>query len=211
MTNGMNNIRVDLGGDKDSDKTRIRRASVVSSLAILTPLYQSDLSFKDSVDKLVQAGTDLATAESQVNQLEATLVKARGSRDTKRNAYDKAHSVCAAKVESLSTIPEDVQSYGFAVLSKNAPGIVPPSDIVVKYDVAKGAIRVRVIYLSGKYRCAIEIGSDPKDPASFKRVDGAGMTRALHGYAAGTWWIRAATLSAKEQSDWFGPVAVLVK
>jgi hypothetical protein len=65
--------------------------------------------------------------------------------------------------------------------------------------------------LSGKRQCAIEISPDPAGPATFKRLDGTGMTRALQGHAAGTWWVRAATLRAKEQSDWFGPVAVIVK
>lgn len=211
MTIGLTNVHVDMGSDKISDKTRVDRAGVVGAMAPKTPLYQKDAGFKDSVDTLVQAGADLDDAEKQVAQLEAELSVARAAQEARRNAYDKAYGLCTAGVEKHSTTPGDIQSYGFVVLAKNVQGLVAPMNIEVKFDPAKGAIRVHVTYVSGKHQCAIEVSTNPADPNSWKRIDGTGVTQTLTGYPPGTWWVRAATLRAKERSDWFGPVAVVVK
>ncbi|MEO7327512.1 MAG: hypothetical protein ABI193_02965 [Minicystis sp.] len=211
MANGIMNVHVDIGADKISDKTRIERAGIVGTMAKTTSLFLSDAGFKISVDNLVQAGDDLDDADKQVAQIEASLAKARGTQDTRRNVYDKVYGLCVAGVEVHSKTPEDVQSYGFAVLAKSAPGLVLPADLQVKYDPVKGAIRVHVLYASGKHHCVVEISADPADEHGWKRLDGSGVNQTITGYAPGTWWIRAATLRAKERSAWVGPVAVIVK
>jgi hypothetical protein len=63
----------------------------------------------------------------------------------------------------------------------------------------------------GDHKCVIELSPDPVTPTSWVRLEGNGLRRALSGYAEGMWWIRAATSVATEQSDWFGPVAIVVK
>ena len=211
MSTGIINVHVDMGIDKVSDQSRTARAAIVATMALKTPLYGTDTAFKDAIDKLVQSGLDLTASSAQLGKLEAELAMARATHDARVNAYDKAYGVSAASVESHSTKPEDIQSYGFAVLSKTAQPLVPPADVRVRFDAAKGLIRVRVIYPSGRHMCAVEISPNPVGPDTFVRVDGTGAIRALAGYAPGMWWIRAATLRAKEQSDWFGPVAVIVK
>jgi hypothetical protein len=211
MTTGMTNVHVDIGADKISVKTRSVRAGVVGKMAPATSLYQADAFFKDTVDKLVQSGLDLDDAEAQVTQLEAALIKARSTRDVRRNAYDKAHGLCATHVETHSTKAEDVHGFGFAVLAKAAQAFGPPVNIEAKYDASKDVLRIRVIYTSGQHQCAIEISPDPVAPGSYTRLDGTGVTQALSGYAPGTYWVRAATVRSKDRSDWFGPVAVVVK
>jgi hypothetical protein len=211
MTNGMTNVRVDVGADKISDKTRSDRAEVVRSMATATPLYKNDASFKDAVDKLIQAGLDLDGAEAQVTQLEAALIKAKSSRDARRNAYDKAYGLCSTSVENYSAKPEDVHGFGFAVLTRTAQAFGPPLNIDARHDAARDVLRVRVLYASGQHQCAVEISADPATPGSYTRLDGTGVLQVLSGYGPGTWWIRAATLRAKGRSEWFGPVPVVVK
>ena len=211
MSNGMSNIRVDVGSDKISDKTRSDRAEVVRSMATATPLYKTDPSFKDAVDKLIQCGEDLDAAEVQVTQLEAALIKAKSTRDVRRYAYDKAHGLCSTNVENYSTKPEDVHGFGFAVLTKSTQAFGPPINIEAKHDAAKDVLRIRVLYPSGQHQCAIEISPDPASPGSYTRLDGTGVLQVIEGYAPGTWWVRAATLRSKGRSEWFGPVAVVVK
>jgi hypothetical protein len=211
MTTAMTNVHVDVGSDKLSIKTRTDRANVVGKMAPATPLYQSDPFFKDTVDKLVQSGVDLGNAESEVVQLEAALVKARSSLDARRGAFDKAHGLCATHVETHSDKPEDVHGLGFGVLVKTAQVFAPPVNIEARYDAAKDVLRIHVIYTSGQHQCAIEISPDPVTPDSYKRLDGTGVTQALSGYAPGTYWVRAASVRSKNRSDWFGPVAVVVK
>lgn len=211
MTTGMTNVHVDVGADKLSIKTRTDRAGVVGKMAPATPLYQSDPLFKDTVDKLVQSGVDLGIAETEVVQLEASLVKARSSLDVRRSAFDKAHGLCAAHVETNSGKPEDVHGLGFAVLVKTAQAFAPPVNIEARYDGARDVLRIHVIYTSGQHQCAIEISPDPVTAGSYKRLDGTGVTQTLSGYAPGTYWVRAASVRSKDRSDWFGPVAVVVK
>jgi hypothetical protein len=211
MSNGMSPIRVDVGSDKISDKTRSDRAAVVRSMATVTPLYKTDAAFKDAVDKLVQCGEDLDAAEAQVTQLEAALVKAKSSREARRSAYDKAYGLCSTNVETYSTNPEDVHSFGFAVLTKTLQPFTPPTGIEAKHDAAKDVLRIHVLYASGQHQCAIEISPDPVSPGSYTRLDGTGVLQVLSGYGPGTWWIRAATLRSKARSEWFGPVPVVIK
>jgi hypothetical protein len=172
---------------------------------------KTDAAFKDAVDKLIQSGLDLDAAEVQVTQLEAALIKAKSSRDARRNAYDKAYGLCSTNVENYSTKPEDVHGFGFAVLTRTAQAFGPPVNIEAKYDAAKEVLRIRVLYTSGQHQCAIEISPDPASPESYTRLDGTGVIQTLSGYAPGTWWVRAATLRSKGRSEWFGPVAVVVK
>jgi hypothetical protein len=207
----MSPIRVDIGADKISDKTRSDRAAVVRSMATATPLYKTDASFKEVVDKLVQCGEALDAAEVQVTQLEGALAKAKSSHEARRIAYDKAYGLCSTNVETYSTKPEDVHGFGFAVLTRNAQAFGPPLNIDARYDAAKEVLRIRVLYASGQHQCAIEISPDPATPGSYTRVDGTGVLQVLSGYAPGTWWIRAATLRSKGRSEWFGPVPVVVK
>jgi len=211
MSNGMMNVRVDVGADKVSDKTRSDRAEVVRSMATATPLYQTDPTFKEAVDKLIQAGADLAAADTQVTQLEAALVKARSSRDVRRNAYDKAYGLCSTNAENHSSKAEDIHGFGFALLTRTAQVFGPPINIEAKYDAIKEVLRIHVFYTSGHHQCAIEISPDLASPGSYTRLDGTGVTQVLAGYASGTWWIRAATLRSKDRSEWFGPVPVVVK
>lgn len=144
-------------------------------------------------------------------QLDAALIKARSTRDVRRNAYDKAHGLCSANVTNHSTKAEDIHGFGFAVLTRTAQAFGPPADIEAKYDAARGVLRIHVLYALGHQPCVIELSPDPAAPGSYTRLDGTGVTRALEGYAPGTWWVRAATLRATGRSDWFGPVAVVVK
>jgi hypothetical protein len=211
MSHGMTTLRIDVSADKFSDDTRSARADVVRSMATATPLYKTDVAFKDSVDKLIQSGVSLAAADAQVTQLEALLLKARSSREVQRSSYDKAYNLCSTNVTNHSAGAEDVHGFGFAVLAKPAKTFGPPAGIEAKYDVAREVLRLHVLYTSGHQPCLIEISPDPATPESYVRLDGTGVTRKLAGYAPGTWWIRAATLRAKGRSEWFGPVPVVVK
>ena len=211
MSTGITNVHVDVGADKVSIKTRSDRAVIVGKMATVTPLYQSDPFFKDTVDKLVHAGQDLDSADAVVTQLEAELIKARSTRDVQRSAYDKAHGLCSISVETHSARSEDVHGFGFAVQSRATQVFAPPASVEARYDAAKGVIRIHAHYASGHHQCAIEISPDPVGPGSYKRLDGSGVTQTLAGYAPGTYWVRAATVRAKDRTDWFGPVAVVVK
>ncbi len=128
----------------------------------------------------------------EVVQLEASLVKARSSLDVRRNAFDKAHGLCAAHVETHSAKPEDVHGFGFAVLIKAAQVFAPQVNIEAKYDNARDVLCIQVVYTSGQHQSAIEVSPGPVSSGGYSCLDGTGVTQALSAYAPGAYWIRAA-------------------
>src|SRR4051812_47169720 len=107
MTTIINNVQIDMGNDKTSDKARIGRSGVVSAMATTTALYKTDPTFKALIDKFVLSGAELQDADDEVAKCKAALDKARSSRSVKRNAYNKTHAACAASVEVHSATAED--------------------------------------------------------------------------------------------------------
>jgi hypothetical protein len=203
--------RVDVAADRISNKARIERAMGVAGVAPQTPRYQGDVAFKQSIDRLIQGGSDLENAEKDVAAAELALANARVVRDAQQDAYDKAHAVCAKLIDGGSRTPADVTQYGFSVFEEKPRGLEMPNNIRLKYDPVKEILRIHVWYPSGRHTCAIEISPAPYSEATFQRLEGNGVTRALRGYAPGTWWVRAATTLGAQRSEWFGPVAVIVK
>ncbi|MFO0758919.1 MAG: hypothetical protein U0359_20670 [Byssovorax sp.] len=211
MTQGTKHAHVYVGADQASDAAAIHRSAVVGTMAVTTPRYFKDATFKAVIDDEVQAGLDLGAAATDFVTAKGALANARGILDAKRRAWRKANSAAVTQVEKNDPSEQEILSYGYAVLDPNNPGLVVPSEILLKYDAAKGLLRIRVKWASGTQRCLIEISPDPAGPGTWAQLSGTGSTRALSGYAPGTYWVRAATVRAKAQSDWFGPVAVVVK
>jgi hypothetical protein len=203
--------RVDVGADTVSTKALTDRAQVVGKMALITPLYLNNVAFKMSVDDYVASGTVLSAAETKVDNLEAALTQARGDRDTARAACKGCHAVCVAQVEKNSPTAADLQAYGFLQLEIVKLGSVLPTGILWTYDHVKALLDLHVQFPGRVRQCVIEVSTDPIGPATWHRLDGHGARRSLTGYAPGTYWVRAATSLAEGRSEWFGPVAVVVK
>jgi hypothetical protein len=204
--------RVSIGADTASPKGLIDRAATVGTMAPLAPFYKTDATFKVVLDDFIASGVDYAAADKKVSDIEAQLTQARNDRELARKACQDCHGAAVKQVEKHSITAADVTSSGFLFLDVQRVGLVPPSEILAKYDPGKRLLNLRVKHpVRSNARCVIEISPDPVTPTSWIRLEGNGMRRALSGYADGTWWVRAATSGAAEQSDWFGPVAVVVK
>jgi len=212
MLAGSVNAHVDFGVDKVDDAARETRWKVVGDMAPKTPLYQADAGFHQVIDDYTKAGAKFVAANALIATKEAELDQARSDRDEARKVVDKCHGAAAKQVELHSVTPADLQSYGFVWLDKVTLGLVIPSKIDLRYDLLQALLHVHVKWSTpGTHRCVIEISPTPGDPASWVRLDGTGVKRALTGYAPGTWYLRAATAQAQEHSKWAGPFAVVVK
>lgn len=204
--------RVYIGSDMASAKGLIDRAATVGTMAPLTPLYQSNATFKAVLEDFIVSGVACAAADKKISDLVAQIAQARNDRVLARKVCRDCHGAAVKQVEKHSTTAADVTSSGFLFLDVQRLGLVLPSAILAKYDHGKGLLNLRVKYpVKGDHKCVIEMSSEPGNPAAWSRLEGNGVTRALSGYAEGTWWIRAATSLAAERSDWFGPVPVVVK
>jgi hypothetical protein len=120
--------------------------------------------------------------------------------------------VVVSQVEKNSPTPAVLQSYGFLSLEVVKLGAVVPTGIAWSFDHATGLLHIHVQYATkGRHTCIVEISPDPIGPTTYHRLDGHGVKRAVPGYGTGTYWVHAATSIADGRSDWFGPVAVVIK
>jgi hypothetical protein len=199
-----------VGIDTASDEARITRAKAVAQLATATPEYGTDPAYKGSIDGVVTAGGELATAVDEVSDAEAVLRKARGTRDAKRRAFQKANAAAVTQVERFSTKPEDITTRGYVALDPTT-GLAMPIGIQVDHDANTGILDIFVEYPAGRrtHRCVIAISPSPA--GTYQELEGYGRRRSSAGYPPGTYWVRACTLLATKRSPWFGPVAVIVK
>ena len=203
--------RVNVGADNANDKALTNRAQVVSTMATQTSLYQSNVAFKAEVDAYVASGVALTAMDTKVANIEATLTQARGDRDTARTTCKNCYAVVASQVEKNSPTPAALQSYGFELQTVVKQGAVLPTGIVWTFDHPTSLLHIHVEYAGKARPCLVEISPDPIGATTYRRLDGHGVKRAVPGLGPGTYWVHAATSSADGRSDWFGPVAVVIK
>jgi hypothetical protein len=182
-----------------------------ATMAVQAPKSTFYMTVKVSVDSLIAAGLVVAQADAGVNTAIASLANAREVRDGAVNKYDAALNVVVSDVEKNAVNPEDVTNLALTILERQNYTLELPSGLTVKFDQAKNLIRVNIDLPPGAASCLLEVSTDPQNPASWKRVTGDGARRALTGYAPGTYWFRAASLRANDESEFTAPVAVVVK
>lgn len=108
-------------------------------------------------------------------------------------------------------MPEDITGLGMAVLGRETYTLAAPVEVNARFDITTGLIHIHVKKAPGMRNCLVEISSDPADPRSWLRLPGIGAIHTLRGYAPGTYWVRAASVRASDQSEFTTPVPVTVK
>lgn len=201
-------LRVNTTIPKESIKTRVDCASTMAVQAPQCAFYPK---VKDACDDVVAEGIELAAAEAGVHAALATLANARDLRDGALVRFDNAFNVLISGVEKSAAKPADITGLALIVLERQNHAFEPPAGISVRFDAAKNVVRVRVDMPPGTSGCLLEVSTDPQNPASWKRVAGSGANRALTGYVPGTYWFRAATVRANDESAPTQPVSVIVK
>jgi hypothetical protein len=204
-------IRVNTSSIRRTIGSRTALGQAMASQAPQSALYQNQPTVKTACDAVVTAGKELADAEKGVTTAKAVLANALKTRATKKAKFDSACTACVGQVEMYATKPEDVTSVALTLLERQSHDLAPPTDIEVKYDAAKGAVRVHVALPPGITKCLIEVTTNPNDETTYKRLAGVGISRKLTGYAPGTYWFRAASVRASDESAWCTPVSVIVK
>jgi hypothetical protein len=204
-------VKVDIAAEKVSVKRRTDLADVISKQMTTSAFVEAHPEVAAACNTVVTCGKELADADAAVNATRVELVQAESTLARKITAYDGALAVLAAHTEHLAASESDVQSVGLGVSSRASHELAPPLAVEARYDFAKGLIRVNVRLPPGAQGCVTEISTDPSDPTKWQRLKGMGARHALSGYAPGTYWIRAATMKAAEDSEFTGPAAVVVK
>ncbi|MFT3766783.1 MAG: hypothetical protein QM820_14900 [Minicystis sp.] len=204
-------VRINVGADKETPKTRSNRAKGIGATAPSSPIYQSQPEVKSACDTVVTLGAEIVAREEAVQAAELLLIKERSARDAKVVEYDAAYDVCTSLIEKHAKKPEDVQGLGLGVLDRASYGMAPPIGVRARFDAAKNVISIRVELAPGMRTCVTEISATASEPRTWKRLPGVGSRPTLSGYAPGTYWIRAASTRANEESEFTTPVAVIVR
>ena len=205
-----NKVRVNVGVDKETVKSRVDRCTGVATAAPNSPIYQTKPEVKAACDALIARGALLAAADVAVQAAELALAKARGARDGVQAGCNAAYDVCVAQVEQNATTTEEVLGLGFLVLGRGSYEIAPPTEVRARFDSARNTIRIQVLRAPGMRSFVIEFSSDV-EPRTWTRLPGLGSRRAVANLAPGTYWIRAASVRANEQSEFSAPIAVTVR
>jgi hypothetical protein len=211
MSQPTKRLRVDTGADKQTTKTRTDRATKVAAVSPTSLLFQGQPPIKDAGAALILAGNDLGDADSAVTAAEAVVEQKRSEREAKRGAFDAAYDIFTALVVHHAETPEQIQGVGLDVLDRTSHALVPPLAIRARFDLVKSLLRISVKQAPGMQACVIDVSQNPSDPTSWKRIAGIGASRSLPGYASGTYWLRAASVRASEQSDFTMPISVVIK
>ena len=204
-------VKVDVAAEKVSVKRRTDLAGLISKQMTTSEFVQAHPEVSAACQTMVTCGSELADANAAVIAAKVVLVQAESALARKTTAYDGALSVLAAHTEHLAESEGDVQSVGLTVLNRASYHLAPPLAVEARYDITKNLVRVNVRLPPGAQGCVTEISTDRADPTKWQRLKGMGARRALSGYAPGTYWIRAASMRAADESDFTGPVAVVVK
>jgi hypothetical protein len=201
----------DSAKDKQTGQSRADRAEVIAGMAPTSPLYLSQPEVKAAADALVSAGTDLAGALTAQNKADTQAANARDAVVEKTAAYDSAYSVFTAVLRKYAKSPADVTTLGMGTRQPVNNTLAMPIAVEAKFNVLKSAISIYIQRAPGMLTVAVEISHDPTNPASWTRLKGTGARRTVTGYTPGTYYVRAASLTAQDQSDFTDPVPVTVK
>jgi hypothetical protein len=196
---------------KGSVKKRVDAGAVIGANAPTSAILTANTDVQAAANALIAVNTKLDAQDTKVKSLDLELVTERGSLANLTVDWDSAYDVFVAVGRKYCVTAQDATSLGLAAVGAAVYVLAMPLAVLVKYDVVKELIRIHVKRAPGLRAVRIQISPDPITATSFVDLLGDGATAALAGYAPGTWWVRAASIRARECSDWTTPVSVIVK
>ena len=196
---------------KGSVKKRIDAGAVIGANAPNSAILTGNSDVKVAADNLGAVNAKLDAKDTKVRALALELGTERGALANLVVDWDAAYDVFVAVGRKYCITAEDAKGLGLAAMGPTSHLMAMPLAVLVKYDASKERIRIHVKRAPGMPSVRLQISPDPFTATSWIDLDGDGATAALAGYAPGTWWVRAASVRARERSDWTTPVSVIVK
>jgi hypothetical protein len=211
QTNSKLHIELDFAQLNDTDRANLLAG--IQQLGPQSPLFAANPIIQTAVASLGQAGAALKTAEDAVTVDESKLQLDKVARDDARAKFDKALVLLKNLVENDAHTEADVTSMSFKLRGPKASKspLTAPQGILVRLGKVHGQFTVSAKDTGTQKHYAAEISPDPVGPASWTGLPGSGKARTVTGYKSGmVVWVRFATLSKQQQSDWCTPVSVTV-
>lgn len=204
-------IKVSVSDDKKDIQTRIKRGEALKGTLTTSALIQACPDLAVEIKTLIQVSDELQTCDKDVDDRREKLAIATVACAGKTVEYDAQHGVVVKLLEKYATTPEEARGAGFELLERAIYLLAPPLTIEARYDLEARALRVRVVMPPGMDVCHLELSSTPQDAASWKQLRGYGLRRKLPSLPPGTYWLRACSVVADDESDFCDPVMVVVR
>jgi hypothetical protein len=157
------------------------------------------------------AGTALDTADQAAIQADAAALATHTARDAAQIEWDACYDVFSANVSKYAKDPTDVTNLGLGLLNRVTHLLLTPLAVTATFDAATDTVLIQVKPAAGCRKVLVEYTATPSDPNSWKRAKGDGLKRKLTGLPSGTYWVRASSVRAEDESAPTVAVAVTVK
>jgi hypothetical protein len=204
-------IPVLVGPDKVSEVTRVTRGTKITGQAPQSALC---LQHADLMAAANQVGKDTVTLKSAIDTFTnaaAAFKTARTALGTAVLTWDGSYDVFVTTTEKYAITPNDVASVGGKARGRTSNPLVPPISVDFTYDGKKDKLRIHVHRAPGMRDSVVEVSTDPITATSWKEQDGNGAVHVIDNPAPGTYWVQAASRTAKGKSPFTTPVSVIVK
>jgi hypothetical protein len=203
-------VRVSAGA-KESIKTRRDAGGVVATNAPNSPILQQNADVKQTADELIAVSKDLDARDIKVKALENELAAERGALANLTVDWDAQYDVFVYTARKYCKTDEDAEALGLSAVGQAVYALAMPTSVSAAWDIMSKLLRIHVTRAKGLRSVRLEISPDPITATSFQEIEGDGANAALSGFLPGTYWIRAASVRARERSEFTTPVSVIVK
>jgi len=203
-------VRIVTGGDKANEASRIERGVKIGTMAPQSSIYTGNADLKIAADAVSQSTSTLKTAVDASVSADAVARKARAAVGTAVSAWDTSYDYFVATATKHCVTPEDCASLGTEPGGVTHNVLAVPLGVDVKQDFKKNLLRIHVHRPPGMTVFDVEISPDPVTPTSWKVLDGSGALWAIPLPGKGTWWVRAASRTARAKSDYTTPVPIVL-
>ena len=197
--------------DKLTPDTRISRGVKITTNAPTGTMCTTFPDAQTACSAVVLENVKLKTAIDAFDTAEATFKKARTALGSAVVAWDGAFDVYVSVGERRCTTADDGTGMALEVRTKTKNPVAMPLAVTPTYNVKLHLIRVHVKRAPGMGTVALEMSTDPNNPASWKELDGNGAVHIIPDPPPGTYWFRAASRTTKVKTDFTTPTSVIVK
>jgi hypothetical protein len=202
-------IRFMVGADTQSATTRLERGAKVKAQGTASPLYQQP-DIKTGVDNVAADSATLKTLVDNFSAAKAALKKAGTALATGLRNWDRSYKFLVAAGEKQCTTADEGTSLGLSVRGTKKNALAMPLAVDVTQDLKKKLVRIHVTRAPGMRAVVVQTSTDPSNPASWQELVGHGAVHTIPNPPPGTLHVRAASKTARAQSDFTTPVSIVV-
>lgn len=203
-------IKFEVGADLKSATTRLDRGAKIKAQGTTSPLYQQQADIKTGVDNVVADTTTLKTLVDNCSAAKAALKKATTALTTGLLNWDRSYKFLVAAGEKRCATSDEGTSLGLSVRGKKKNALATPISVELTHDPKKKVLRVHVTRAPGMRTVVVQTSTDPSNPALWQELVGNGAVHLIPNPAPGTVYVRAASKTARAQSDFTTPVSIVV-